>query len=199
MDEATSKRLPKAERRKQLLETARTIVREEGTDALTLGHLATRAGVSKPIAYEHFKTRSGLLIALALDIDDRQVEVLLAALKRTRKRLSDVARVASDAYMRCYTTVGPTWESIKAALKGDDEMDAVQQELLDRYVTIYRDAFAPLVDLPPAELHHRCVAIIGAAEALARDMFRGRIDEATAASTLASLIVTWLSRRAREA
>ncbi|WP_437971086.1 helix-turn-helix domain-containing protein [Sorangium sp. So ce260] len=98
MDEATSKRLPKAERRKQLLETARTIVREEGTDALTLGHLAERAGVSKPIAYEHFKTRSGLLIALALDIDDRQVEVLLAALKRTRKRLSDVARVASDSF-----------------------------------------------------------------------------------------------------
>lgn len=196
MEEAPAKRLPKAERRKQLLETARTIVREEGTDALTLGYLAERAGVSKPIAYEHFQTRSGLLTALARDIDDQQVEVLLGALKRTRKRLSDVARVASAAYMHCYTTVGPQWDAIRAALKGDEEMEAVQQELLDRYVAIYRDAIAPLSSLPPAELHNRCVAIIGAAEALGRDLLRGRMDEATAASTLASLIMAWLSRPA---
>ncbi len=33
----------------------------KGTDALTLGHVAECAGVSKPIAYEHFGTRAGLL------------------------------------------------------------------------------------------------------------------------------------------
>jgi AcrR family transcriptional regulator len=191
----TTKRLPKAERRTQLLETAQQIVREEGTDALTLGHLAERAGVSKPITYGHFKTRSGLLIALAREVDDRSVEALLEALKRTRQRLADVARVLGTAYMRCYTTLGPEWLAILAALKGDDEMDAVQQELLDRYVTIYRNALAPLSDLPQRELQRRCVAIIGAAEALGRDMFRGRIDEAAAASTLTSLIVAWLSRQ----
>jgi AcrR family transcriptional regulator len=43
-------RLSKAERRQQLLDTALAIVREEGADRLTLGHLAARAGVSKPIA-----------------------------------------------------------------------------------------------------------------------------------------------------
>ncbi|WP_437925086.1 TetR family transcriptional regulator [Sorangium sp. So ce291] len=56
-----------------------------GTEALTLGHLAERAGVSKPIAYQHFETRSGHLIALARQIDDRQVAALLDALKRTRQ------------------------------------------------------------------------------------------------------------------
>jgi len=50
-----SSRLPKAERR-QLLAIALVIVREEGADRLTLGHLAARAGVSKPITYEHFGT-----------------------------------------------------------------------------------------------------------------------------------------------
>lgn len=195
MTETTTKRLPKAERRTQLLETAQQIVREEGTDALTLGHLAERAGVSKPITYGHFKTRSGLLIALAREVDDRSVAALHEALKRTRQRLTDVARVLGTAYMRCYTTLGPEWLAILAALKGDDEMDAVQQELLDRYVTIYRGALAPFSELPPRELQRRCVAIIGAAEALARDMFRGRLDESAAASTLASLIVAWLSRQ----
>lgn len=192
MRETSAKRLPKAERRNQLLETAQAIVREEGTDALTLGHLAERAGISKPIAYEHFGTRSGLLIALARRIDDRQVETLLAALKRTRPRLGDVAKVIGNAYMRCYTTVGPEWTAITAALKGDEQMDAVQQEILDRYVAIYREALAPYADLPEDQLELRCVAIGGAAEALARELGRGR-DEATCGAALASLIVAWLS------
>ncbi len=84
---APAKKLTKAERRKQLLETAHEIVRDEGTDALTLGYLAERAGVTKPIAYEHFETRAGLLVALYQEIDDRQVASLMDALKRTKPRL----------------------------------------------------------------------------------------------------------------
>ena len=57
-----SGRLSSASRRRQLLAVALSIVREEGADRLTLGHLAQRAGVSKPVAYDHFGTRSGLLI-----------------------------------------------------------------------------------------------------------------------------------------
>ncbi|MFP2925868.1 TetR/AcrR family transcriptional regulator [Pyxidicoccus sp. 3LG] len=196
MSETPARKLPKAQRREQLLDVAMTVVREEGTDALTLGYLAERAGVSKPIAYEHFKTRSGLLIALYEQLDSRQVAVLLEALERTRKRLEDVARVMGTAYMHCYTSMGPEWHAISAALKGDEEMETFQRELLDRYVAFYRDALAPFSSLKKDELHLRCVGIIGAAEAISRDMLRGRVDEATAAATLESLIVSWFSRKA---
>jgi AcrR family transcriptional regulator len=189
----TGKRLPKAERRKQLLEIARTIVREEGTDALTLASLADRAGVTRPITYEHFKTRSGLLIALARSVDDQQVELFLEELGRARPKLTDVARVASSGYMRCVTEVGNEWHSITAALKGDGEMDAVQQEILDRYADIYCDAFARCTNLPKRELKRRCVAIVGAAEGLAREMLLKRLDERTAATTLRTLIEAWLA------
>jgi AcrR family transcriptional regulator len=188
-----AKRLAKAERRDQLLAVAQTVVREQGTDALTLGYLAQRAGVSKPIAYQHFKSRSGLLIALYKQIDERQVEALLQALKRTPRRLEDVAHVMSDAYMHCYVSIGPEWYAISAALKGDEQMEASQRELLDSYVALYCQAFAPYSTLPKQELQLRCVAIIGAAEAMARDMLRGRIDELIAAATLCSLIIEWLS------
>ncbi|MFC7557085.1 TetR/AcrR family transcriptional regulator [Pseudoroseomonas wenyumeiae] len=67
-EQVTQRRFSKAERRRQLLDTALLIVREEGADRLTLGHLAARAGVSKPVAYDHFGTRSGLLIE-ALQVD----------------------------------------------------------------------------------------------------------------------------------
>ncbi len=186
------RRLPRAERRQQLLDVARAIVRAEGTDALTLVSLAERAEVTRPITYEHFKTRSGLFIALARSIDDRQVALLREALAKAPPQLARVARVASAAYMHCALEVGPEWHAITAALQGDDEMDAVQRELLQRYADIYCDALAPCTQVPRRELERRCVAIIGAAEALARELLLGQTDEATAASTLRSLIVAWL-------
>ena len=42
-------RLTREERRTQLMDVAWHIIREEGTDALTLGYLATQAGVTKPV------------------------------------------------------------------------------------------------------------------------------------------------------
>ena len=72
-------------------------------------------------------------------------------------------------------------------------MEAFQQELVDRYVALYRDAFAPYTALAQADLHLRCVGIIGAADAISHQMMLGRVDEASAANTLASLIIAWLS------
>ncbi|HZH03205.1 MAG TPA: TetR/AcrR family transcriptional regulator [Myxococcaceae bacterium] len=189
----THKKLPKARRRGQLLETAYAIVREEGTEALTLGRLAERAGVSKPIAYEHFGTRSGLLMALYKEIDERHIAALVEALSRAPRRLEDVARVASDAYMACYSSTGPQAHAIAAALQGDGEMDAFHQGLVDNYVKLYCDMLAPYSDLSKKALHLHCVGLVGAADAISREMIRARVSEETAATTLASLIVKTLS------
>ncbi|SDX93947.1 TetR/AcrR family transcriptional regulator [Lysobacter enzymogenes] len=183
-----AKRLPKSERREQLLETALAIVREQGTDALTLGYLAERAGVSKPIAYEHFGTRSGLLIALYRRIDERQAATAARDFERTPKRLSDVARLMGESYMSCFRTAGPECHAIFAALKGDEDMERVQRELTAGYVEFYRGLLAPYAKVDEAELHRRCVAIVGAGEALSREMSQGRVEEADAAATLAVLI-----------
>jgi AcrR family transcriptional regulator len=193
MAATAARKLPKADRREQLLETAHVIAREEGTDALTLGHLAQRAGVSKPIAYEHFQTRSRLMIALYKRINDRQTEILAAALANTPQQLDTVARVMGEAYMSCYTAVGPEWHAIAAALRGDAEMDAYQQEVIDGHVDFYTRALKPLSQLPEPELRRRCVGIVGAADAISRDMVRGRISKDAAAADLTSLIVDWLN------
>lgn len=188
-----AKKLSRPERRKQLLKTAHRIVRAEGTDALTLGYLAERAGVTKPIAYAHFETRAGLLVALYQEIDDRQVAALMAALERTKPRLSDVARMVAKAYVDCYCTIGPEWHAVSAALKSDEQMERFQQSLIDRYVAIYCDAFARYTKLPREELRLRCLAIIGAGDAITRELARGRASASAAAATLASLIVASLS------
>jgi AcrR family transcriptional regulator len=186
--------LPKAERRDQLLETAMTIVREQGTDALTLGYVAERAGVSKPIAYEHFGTRSGLLIALYRQIDERQATTVTLDFERTPKRLADVAALIGTSYMSCFRTAGPECHAIFAALKGDEQMERVQQDLVQGYVTFYRDLLASYSKVSDDELRRRCVAIVGAGEALSREMSHGRIEEADAAATLTALIQGLMAR-----
>lgn len=192
MTNVSAKKMPKAQRRDQLLDTALCIVRDQGTDALTLGYLAEQAGVSKPIAYEHFGTRAGLLVALYERLDQRQVDELVAAIAGAPKQLEEVARIMSAAYMACYRSIGPEWSAISAALKGDEEMEKFQTSLIDSYIDLYRATLTPYTGLSTNELRLRCVGIIGAAEAISREMARGNLGEAVAATVLQSLIVKWL-------
>jgi len=193
VQETPARKLPKAQRRDQLLATALEIVHDEGTDALTLGYLAERAGVSKPVAYDHFGTRSGLLIALYRQLDDLQVAAFREALAQAPRRLADAARVVSRAYVDCTISAGAEWHAVSAALQGDEEMEGFQRELVDSYVALYCEAFAPYTDLPEDELRRRCVGILGAAEAISREMIRGEATEDQAVASLAGLMVAWLS------
>lgn len=185
----TRRRLTKEARREQLLETALDIVREQGPDALTLGYLAERAGVSKPITYEHFETRSGLLVALYRRIDGAQVRALQESLAVKGRTLDEVARLIARAYMTCHSNWGPEGHAIAGALMGDAQMGAVQQELLDNCVGIFAEALAPHSKLARKALRQRCVGIVGAAEALSLDMTRGRMPQAAAIDNLAALLV----------
>lgn len=84
------KRLSREDRRRQLLDMAWQLVREEGTDALSLGRLAEQAGVTKPVVYDHFETRTGLLAALYEEYDARQTAMLEAALTAGEATLEGV-------------------------------------------------------------------------------------------------------------
>lgn len=189
-------RLPKAQRRRQLLDTALQIVRDEGADRLTLGHLAERAGVSKPIAYDHFGTRSGLLIELYKSIDAEHADALRAALATGRRNLKDTAELLASAYVHCSAETSGEWQAIGAALAGSQDKDAVYQQLLDGYVQLFAAALQPHTTLPRAELTRRCIGLIGAGEALSAAMVRGHCGEADAAASFAALILGSLRPRA---
>ncbi|QBX35932.1 TetR/AcrR family transcriptional regulator [Paracoccus liaowanqingii] len=189
-----SGKMPKADRRAQLLDVAHRIVRQQGTDALTLGTLADQAGVSKPITYNHFETRSGLLVALYGEIMDRQTRALADAIKDTGQALDQVSRVLAEAYMDCHASIGPEWHAIGAALRGSAEMDGYQRRMIEGHVAFFGRVLSPLTELPDETVHRRCVGIIGAAEALSDAMVRGQTSRDHAVSDLDALIVGWLRR-----
>jgi len=158
------KRLSKTDRRQQLLETAQGIVSEAGTDALTLQTLAERAGVTKPIAYEHFGSRDGALIALYRRLDDEQINAARDALAQAPATLDAVCDIVAASYIDCCVKVGPAFGAISAALEGSEEMtrraaataehESIQNihfqtmNLFDNNLQLPTEADAALIDPP---------------------------------------------------
>lgn len=58
-------RRPWAERHAHLLDAAEQLFFERGFAAVSLSDIAQAAGVTKPIAYRHFKTKDGAYLACA--------------------------------------------------------------------------------------------------------------------------------------
>lgn len=182
----TAGRLPREARRKQLLDTAHAIVVEECADRLTLGYLAAKAGVSKPIAYDHFGTRNGLLLELYRMIDTERMDAFRKSMLAEGPGPSETAARLADAYIRCATDTTDAFHAVGAALAGHEEKASVFQELLGNGVRMFVDVLAPHSPLAPPELHRHCIALVGAGEALAAAVARKQstLEDATATFTL---------------
>lgn len=185
---ASTRRLSKADRRRQLLDTALLIVREEGADRLTLGHLAVCACVSKPVVYDHFGTRSSLLIELYKWIDTERVDAFRDAMSTATMTLKDTAVVLASAYIRCAADTSDEFFAVGAALAGSEEKAAVFQELLDNCVQMFIAVLKPHAVLSAAELERLCTGLVGAGEALSGSLVRGRHGENEVIDAFASLI-----------
>jgi AcrR family transcriptional regulator len=190
------KRMAKAQRRRQLLQAALAIVQDEGTEALTLARLAARAGVTKPIAYEHFGTRAGLLIALFRDYDDRTTEAVRAALKTGGRTLEDVAAILSAAYVDCCLSMGPEVGAVFDALSAGAETKEFLQSWREFLVAEFRKAFAPFVRLAGRKDKSILVGLIGAAETLAAAATAGRASRTEAVAALARIMIGALGPKA---
>ena len=190
-----SGRLSKAARRRQLLDTALRIVGTEGADRLTLGHLAATAGVSKPVAYDHFGTPSGLLIELYRWIDTERVNAFRDAMATGNRSFEETAAMLASAYIDCAADMTDEFHSVGAALAGSEEKAAVFEELLDNSVQMFAAVLKPHAALPSEELERRCIGLVGAGEALSAAVVRGKMGRAEAVEAFASLIRGGLDER----
>lgn len=186
-DVATKKRLPKEARHRQLMEVAWAIVRSEGSDALTLGYLAELAGVSKPVVYDHFGTRTGLLRDLYKDYDARQHELMDEALRACKQSLPAVAKVIASTYVDCVIQMGREMPGVSAALAGSPELDALKKEHEALFLAKCRNALQPFAKKPLAPAAMR--AMLGAAEAVSFAAAAQELDPADALNEIYDVIL----------
>lgn len=193
---APRRRLSRDDRLRQLLDVAWQLVREEGTDALTLGHLAELAGVTKPVVYDHFGDRAGLLAALYEDFDARQNQVFAAAIEASEPTLDDRAWVIASCYVDCVLLQGREIPGVIAALAGSPELESIKREYDVIFLGKCRDALAPFaVDGAITQAGLR--GMLGAAEALSHAAASEEISALEAQEELFASIKSMVSRGVR--
>jgi AcrR family transcriptional regulator len=191
------RRLLREDRHRQLMDVAWRLVRNEGTEALTLGRLAEQAGVTKPVVYDHFDTRSGLLAALFQEFDARQDALMDAALEASEPTLPARAAVIASSYVACVMLQGREIPGVIAALAGSPELEKIKRDFEVAFIEKCRVALAPCTSggaIAPAGLW----AMLGAAEALSYAAATNEITAAQAESELFEIIVAMVARSAQE-
>src|SRR5437868_14791177 len=93
-----SSRLPRHERRRQLLDAALEVFVSQGYHAAAMDDIAERAGVSKPVLYQHFPGKLELYLALLDTHSDALVEKIRHAMTATTDNKERVAG-ANRAYL----------------------------------------------------------------------------------------------------
>lgn len=186
-------RLSKAERRQQLLDTATSIIEAEGADALTLAHVAARAGVSKPVAYDHFETRTGLLLALLAQTDSVYEGVARTQIASAPQTLPAIAGIVAKAYVACSLEAGAAAVALTAAIEANGEVKSVALLSRDNHVQQFVEAFEPVLSGDEKSKRLTFVALVAASHALCNELTAGRIDEPTATTALTQLLVSALT------
>ncbi|MFD7868433.1 TetR/AcrR family transcriptional regulator [Streptomyces sp. NPDC057682] len=97
-------RMTGKERREQLLDIGRTLFADKGFEGTSVEEIASRAGVSKPVVYEHFGGKEGLY-AVVVDREMRQLlDMVTGALTAGHPReLLEQAAFALLDYIETYT------------------------------------------------------------------------------------------------
>ena len=197
-DEPSRRRLSRQDRYRQLIEVAWRIVRESGTDALTLGSLAEQAGIAKPVVYDHFATRNGLLAALYGEFDMQQNALIDAAIENSEPTLAGRASVIAGSYVDCVLAQGRELPGVSAALAGSPELESLKRESEAAFLQKCRALLAPFApgkDIGVAGLR----AMLGAAEALSYAAAMDEISASQAKEELLETILGMVSRQKRPA
>jgi AcrR family transcriptional regulator len=125
---ARGQRLPRPARRKQLLGAAQEIFVAQGYHAAAMDDIAERAGVSKPVLYQHFPGKLELYMAL---LDEHATSLV----KRVRTALGSTtdnrARVAASvaAY---FDFVAGNGEGFRLVFESDLRNDPAVRERVER-------------------------------------------------------------------
>jgi AcrR family transcriptional regulator len=163
-----SSRLPRHERRRQLLDAARDVFVSQGYHAAAMDEIAERAGVSKPVLYQHFPGKLELYLALLDESMDALVETVRGALGSTGDNKQRVAATFS-AYFEYVAGEG---EAFRLVFESDLGNEAAVRAKLERGQLECAELVSQVVSqdagLDEDEAHLLSVGMVGLAQVTAR-------------------------------
>jgi AcrR family transcriptional regulator len=154
-------RLPRTARRAQLLEVALEVFVEQGYHSASMDEIAERAGVSKPVLYQHFPGKLDLYLALLERSCDTVIEGVRTALASTQ----DNRRRVQATMELWYDYVADRGAAFRLVFESDLTSDPAVRRHVDRVVQESAAAIAEVIQedtgLPPASSHLLAVSLVG--------------------------------------
>lgn len=136
-----TERLPRSQRRAQLVAISRDVFVEHGYHAASMDEIAERAGVSKPVLYQHFPSKLSLYTALVEEACDEVITAIRAALTSTT---DNHARVLATIKV-WYDYVTEEGQAFRLVFESDLTNDPNIRELLDRVNNESASAIAAVI------------------------------------------------------
>lgn len=162
-------RLPRTARRAQLLEVALQVFVDQGYHSASMDEIADRAGVSKPVLYQHFPGKLDLYLALLETSCDTVVDGVRNALASThdnRKRVQATMEL-------WYDYVADQGAAFRLVFESDLTSDPAVREQVDRVIEESASLVAEVIredtGLPPAASHLLAVSLVGMGHVGARN------------------------------
>ncbi len=168
--------MPRDARRVQLLEAALEVFVAHGYHAAAMDDIAERAGVSKPVLYQHFPGKLDLYLALLDASCTAIVDAMRSALAATEDNKERVAATMAAFY----TYVGDDKAAFRLVFESDLTSEPAVRERVDRVTTDSAELITALIredtGLPDAQAGLLAVSLVGMAQVSARYWLAGDID-----------------------
>lgn len=121
-------RLPKPARRRQLLGAAQEVFVAQGYHAAAMDEIAERAGVSKPVLYQHFPGKLELYLALL----DESAEALTATVRTALESTTDNKLRINATFTAFFDFVGSTGQAFRLVFESDLRNETAVRARLDK-------------------------------------------------------------------
>jgi AcrR family transcriptional regulator len=121
-------RLPRSARRKQLLAAAQQIFVAQGYHAAAMDDIAERAGVSKPVLYQHFPGKLELYLALL----DTHCDAIIAKVQDAMHSTSDNKERVNGAVRAYFDFMDHESEAFRLVFESDLRNDPQVRQRMER-------------------------------------------------------------------
>ncbi|MGY1711129.1 TetR/AcrR family transcriptional regulator [Geodermatophilus sp. SYSU D00758] len=137
-----SSRLPRSARRLQLLQAAQEVFVAQGFHAAAMDDIADRAGVSKPVLYQHFPGKRELYLALL----EQQVTALTERVRAAMAGTDDNRTRVNGAVGAYFDFIDAEGEAYRLVFESDLRNDDDVRELADRGHRACVEAIAEVIE-----------------------------------------------------
>jgi AcrR family transcriptional regulator len=166
--ELATRRLTAEARRAQLLEVARNVFASDGYHGAAMEQIAVKAGVTKPVLYQHFESKKELYLGLLEQDMARLLDDIRRAIEGARSNRERIERATGAYFSFIDTNEGSFRLLFRETMGAEDEFRRAIERFRDELARSIAAVIAAETGLPSSESELLARGVMGIAESAAQ-------------------------------